>query len=286
MFMIPQVIHFYPYIVTYELQYASTNELYGNWNNNISTVNNTVMSLHYSATGSQPGLYAGGHFTTAGTANANANYTAWWDGSAWYPLPYLPGVGPGQGVNAVVYSVKYDNTNVIVGGGSLGLAFESNSYVIIKFVAFYEISSYSWSPMEEIVEPYGVKKATNPSGIVYAVIEYLGIYYVGGDFTNAGGIYANNIARYDPVANIWYPFIDSNTQANGVNGIVRALYAGSTSGDSGLYVGGEFTTAGTAGDLPVLNYVARWDISTGNHYWAPLTDSNTGGQEQMVLFML
>lgn len=64
------------------------------------------------------------------------------------------------------------------------------------------------------------------------------------------------------------------------------MYAGSTSGDSGLYVGGEFTTAGTAGDLPVLNYVARWDISTGNHYWAPLTDSNTGGQEQMVLFML
>ena len=256
----------YHYIVTYELTGSGTSDLFGNWTQSTAfAVDNQVLSLNYSTSGSQPGLYAGGYFTTAG--GNSANHTAWWDGTNWYPTPNLPN---NNGVVGTVYSIKYDPTNtIVVNGGSFTVALEAASSVYIKNVAYYNINNYSWNPMKEIVEPYGVKNVTSPSGIIYAVIEYLGNIYVGGDFTNAGGIYANNIARYDSAANTWYPFVDANTKINGVNGIVRALYGGSTSGDTGLYVGGEFTTAGGL----TVNYVARWDGSS----WAPLTDSSTGG---------
>ena len=258
----------YPYIVTYVLTGSGTYHLNGDWNNTISSTNAEVLSLNYSSAGSQPGLYAGGYFVIAG--GISANRTAYWDGSAWYPTPNLPSLGTGNGLVGTVFSVKYDPANaIVVNGGSFSFAFEAASWVYSNYVAYYDINNYSWNPMKEIVVPYGVKNVTSPSGIIYAVIEYLGNIYVGGDFTNAGGIYANNIARYDSAANIWYPFVDFNTKLNGVNGIVRALYAGSTAGDSGLYVGGDFTTAGGI----TVNYVARWDGSS----WAPLTDSSTAG---------
>ena len=260
----------YPYIVTYVLTGSGTYHLNGDWNNTISSLDNYVLSLNYSSSGSQPGLYAGGQFTFAG--GNSANHTAWWDGSNWFPLPYFPATISQNGVAGTVFSVKYDPI-IVVNGGSFTVALEATSYVYSKNVAYYHINTYSWNPMKEIVEPYGVKNVTSPSGIIYAVIEYLGNIYVGGDFTNAGGIYANNIARYDSTTTIWYPFVDANTKINGVNGIVRALYAGSTAGDSGLYVGGDFTTAGGI----TVNYVARWDLSTVNNYWAPLTDSSTAG---------
>ena len=259
----------YPYIVTYVLTGSGTYHLNGDWNNTISSTNAQVLSLNYSTSGSQPGLYAGGIFTTVNSGQS-ANHTAYWDGTNWYPTPNLPSLGTGNGVAGTVHSIKYDSTNtIVVNGGSFTNSLEAASYVYSKNVAYYHINTYSWNPMKEIVPPYGVKNVTSPSGIIYAVIEYLGNIYVGGDFTNAGGIWANNIARYDSTTNIWYPFVDSVTKLNGVNGPVRALYAGSTSGDSGLYVGGDFTTAGGI----TVNYVARWNTSN----WAPLTDSSTAG---------
>ena len=261
----------YPYIVAYDLQSGGgTTYLYGNWNNAITSVNNTVLSLNYNSSGSQPGLYASGEFTIA--EGYTVNRTAWWNGLNWYSLPYLPSIGTDNGVNGTVFSVKYDPTNtIVVNGGSFAIALEAASYVYCRYVVYYNINNYSWNPMKEIVVPYGVKNVTSPSGIIYAVIEYSGNIYVGGEFTNAGGIYANNIAKYDSVTGIWYSFVDSVTKINGVNGIVRALYLGATSGDNGLYAGGNFTTAGGV----TVNNIARWSLSSLN--WFPLTDSTFGG---------
>jgi hypothetical protein len=78
---------------------------------------------------------------------------------------------------------------------------------------------------------------------VYALAEFDGDLIAGGDFTQAGAVVANYIARWD--GSDWYP-LDT-----GMDGPVYAL----TVFDGNLVAGGAFTTAGgTAAD-----YVAEWD---------------------------
>jgi hypothetical protein len=71
--------------------------------------------------------------------------------------------------------------------------------------------------------------------------------YVGGNFTRAGGIVANGVARWDGTR--WYSL--GTGTANGVNGIVLAL---AVRGND-VYVGGGFIQAG---GVATLN-VARWN---------------------------
>lgn len=80
-------------------------------------------------------------------------------------------------------------------------------------------------------------------GAVYALAADSHGVYVAGDFAGAGGVAANNVARWDGSA--WHALGD------GVDGPVFAVLV---DGD-GLYAGGEF---GTAGGAPAHN-LARWD---------------------------
>ncbi len=84
---------------------------------------------------------------------------------------------------------------------------------------------------------------TGMNGWVYASTVYNGDLIVGGTFTDAGGVSANHIARWDGTN--WHAL------GLGVNAKVWALMAFSGS----LYVGGEFTEAG---GTPML-FIARWD---------------------------
>ena len=59
-----------------------------------------------------------------------------------------------------------------------------------------------------------------------------GNLYVGGNFTTAGGVTVNNIAKWDGTA--WFAL------GTGTNSTVSALAADSS---GNLYVGGNFTTA-------------------------------------------
>ena len=81
-------------------------------------------------------------------------------------------------------------------------------------------------------------------------------------FTNAGGIAANNIAKWD--GSSW------SSLGLGVNSWINALTVfddGSSSGP-GLYAGGSFTNAGGI----AANNIAKWDGSS----WSPL-GSGIGG---------
>jgi hypothetical protein len=86
---------------------------------------------------------------------------------------------------------------------------------------------------------------------------------VGGTFTSAGGITANNIAVYK-TDNKWYALTDSRTKLNGVNGTVRAL----TWSGGNLWVGGDFTYI-SDGLIPA-NRIARY--STNVDHWIPIID--------------
>ena len=75
-----------------------------------------------------------------------------------------------------------------------------------------------------------------------------GDVYAGGRFTQAGGIMANSVAKWN--GTVWSSL--GTGSANGVDGWVNAL-AVASNGD--VYAGGGFRTAGGI----TANYVAKWD---------------------------
>ena len=82
-----------------------------------------------------------------------------------------------------------------------------------------------------------------------------GNLYIGGSFTVAGDVFANNVAKWD--GDSW------SALGSGVNDTVRALAVS----DNILYVGGSFSLASfsTSGGL-VVNGIAEWDGAN----WSPL----------------
>ena len=63
--------------------------------------------------------------------------------------------------------------------------------------------------------------------------------YAGGTFTTAGGVIANNIAKWNPgVPGAWFPL------GSGMNADLRALGVFDDGTGPALYAGGYFTTAG------------------------------------------
>ncbi len=90
--------------------------------------------------------------------------------------------------------------------------------------------------------------------------------YAGGDFMMAGSVRAENIAQWD--GSTWSAIGPglNGTPVPGVNGTVSAL---AVSGGT-LYVGGEFTVAGTN----AVNSIAQWD---GTH-WSALASGVSGPQ--------
>lgn len=93
-----------------------------------------------------------------------------------------------------------------------------------------------------------------PDGPVWAIQRIGDQVFVGGRFTQIGGVEARNIARWDGSA--WHALADSTT--NGVAGEVSAILEGP---DGSVLVGGEFSAAGA---VSCAN-LARW---TGSEWKA------------------
>src|SRR5207302_1625871 len=100
------------------------------------------------------------------------------------------------------------------------------------------------------------------SGVSYPSVNAIAIsgsdIFVGGVFTQAGGVSANNIARWDTLTNQWYP-LGSGVDDDGHG----SVYAIAISGND-VYAGGFFTQAGGL----AASYIARWDTTTNQ--WHPL----------------
>jgi hypothetical protein len=229
-------------------------------------------------------LYVGGGFDTADGVEVNG--IARWDGEEWSALD--------AGTNGTVYALtSFDDGSGH--GPALHVAgdFGSAGGVTARSIARW--NGTSWSPLGEGV--------TGGYGDVFAMQVFDDgdgpALYVSGEFTAAGGIAVNNIARWD--GNTW------SAVGDGLDGTVRALaefddgsgpalYAGGSSGiakwdgtdwvplgsgvygavsallavnaDSpggpALYVGGSFESAGGV----VTNDIAKWDGAT----WSALSD--------------
>lgn len=160
----------------------------------------------------------------------------------------------GSGVNGDVSDlVAMPNGDIIAGGW-----FTTAGGVSASGVARWD--GAAWSPLG--------------SGIVIGGWDYVaalttlanGDLVVGGDFTTAGGVTANNIARWN--GSNWAPL------GTGTSGTWHDVLALTTLPNGDLIAGGYFTSAGGLS----ANRIARWNGSS----WAPL-GSGIGGSPDAVV---
>jgi hypothetical protein len=178
-------------------------------------------------------LYAGGLFTAAGGVSANC--IAMWDGGSWSAL--------GSGMNSRVYALALDGSGNLYAGGE----FTTAGGMSANHVAIWDGSS--WSSLGS-----GMDGPNGPT--VYALaLDGSDNLYAGGEFTTAGGVSANHVAKWN--GSSWSPL------GSGVDGPVSVL---TLDGSSNLYAGGLFTTAGGVS----ANYIAMWDGSS----WSALGDGD------------
>ncbi len=198
-----------------------------------------------------PRLVAGGEFRTSG--GVTVNNIAMWDGALWQPL--------GSGVNDTVLTMTtWDPQNtgypfLVVGG-----QFTSAGGTPVSALATW--SGSGWNDVGGGVASTGISTivdaliAWDPDGTGPAHTNLV----VGGQFQHAGGIPANNIARYDGTA--W------NTFGVGCDAFVGGIVAWNPSGfptaaASNLIVIGGFVHAGGA----AIERIVRWDGSWHSMGW-------------------
>ncbi len=207
---------------------------------------NSSPHVYALAFGPDGSLYAGGRFTVAG--GVTANYIARWDGIAWHPLDagmggYYPGSFPTVGA-------------LVVGpDGSLyaGGAFKTAGGEVVNGIARWDGSP--WQPLGSGMGGFYPPSYPAVSDLAFGPD---GSLYAGGRFTEAGGVAANYIARWDGAA--WHPL------SSGMNGNSYPEYLGVSAiafgADGSLYAAGWFNSAGGV----VANSIARWDGTS----WHPL----------------
>ncbi|MBJ6108150.1 T9SS type A sorting domain-containing protein [Hymenobacter sp. BT523] len=191
-------------------------------------------------------VYASGLFSQAGGVPANG--LARWNGTAWSRL----GTGAASDLDGFATAlVVAPNGDLYVGGTITqagGLPVNNvarwNGTVWSALGAGISLGSGGGRPVTAL--------AVAPNGDVYA----------GGNFAEAGGLPANNVARWNGTA---WTSLGAGT-ANGTNG---GIYALAVAPNGNLYVGGFFTQAGGA---PAGN-VARWDGAG----WTSLGTGTTNG---------
>jgi len=188
------------------------------------------------------GLVVGGTFLSA--VGAKVNHVALWTGLGWEPLGDS---ATGFGVDGPVFALLMKGDSVIVGG-----QFTKAGNVPATNLAIWNMSTRTWSAFGSIdggQTPYVSSLARSGDSI-----------YVGGQFTHAGGVEANNVALWNGDA--WQSL--GNGANNGVGGTVNAIAI-----MNGVpYVGGNFSSAGT---------VTVRGIATFNGYiWKALGDGIDG----------
>jgi len=247
-----------------------------------NAINKLVTTIAISGTD----VYVGGEFTDAG-GNSAADYLARWDGAQWHA------VGGANAISAPVTAIAISGADVYVGGfffdaggvsganyiarwdgtrwsgllsGTVGLDRPVNTIAISGtdvYVGGFFLSAGGVSGANRIARWDGAQwhAVGGPNAIdgfspsVKAIAISGTDVYVGGDFTNAGGVPgANRIARWNGTS--W----NRVGEPNAISGLFSMVNTIAISGTN-VYVGGEFTNAG---GVPGANHIARWDGTNWN----------------------
>jgi hypothetical protein len=165
-------------------------------------------------------LWAGGSFTDAD--GVNGDYICWWDGANFRPY-WQPNSDSGTELNDNVITIAFDHSGKLLIGGNFTNA---GGIAAADYIARY--NGGSWEAL-----------GSGTNNTVYKIIISTREIYVVGYFTTAGGLtLTDRVAVYANGA--WQPLDIDLPGTSQVNAILPAS-------DGSLYVGGGFSTAGTAG---------------------------------------
>jgi trimeric autotransporter adhesin len=182
-------------------------------------------------------IVAGGLFPYAGSGPVS--HIARWDGNDWQPM--------GAGVNTYfVYALLTMSNGDLIAGGNFWIA----DGVTVNKIARWD--GVSWSPLGS-----GMSSGLFATKVLALAQLPNGDLVAGGTFTVAGGVSANNIARWDGTN--WSPLGSGVSMAIPSQPSVTAL---SVLPNGDLLAGGRFTTAGGV----AANNIARWNGSL----WSPV----------------
>jgi hypothetical protein len=208
-------------------------------------------------------VYVAGAFTgaNAGSSPIPANAVARFNiqNNTWSALASSNGNGLG-GPGVTVFSMLAVGNEIYV-AGNFTQANAGSSPITVNHVARFNTQTNTWSAL-----------GTTTVGVATQARSLLSIgndLYVGGVFTTAGGVSANNVARFNIQTNTW------SALGSGVNGSSDAL---ALSGDT-LFVGGNFTLSGSFS----INRVARYIISANK--WERLWSGAGLDSEVRTLFV-
>ncbi len=247
-------------------------------------MDDTVAALAaYDDDGSGPrprALYAAGAFTSAGPVPANG--VARWNGASWEPL--------GAGLDGPATSLTtFDpdgsgpaREELVVGG-----FFERASGVPVHGLARW--NGLGWSPLGQGVA--GSESAPSVQSLATFDPDGPGLQparlFLGGSFTQAGGIAANGVASWDGAG---YASLQSGVSAGGSFPALRAFTTFDDGTGPKLYatglvrqVGGISANADSFDAAPLLS-VARWDGVAWTALGVP-TASNTNGIGRALAFV-
>lgn len=180
-----------------------------NWNALGTSVNGNVRALAVSGTD----LLVGGQFSTAGSISAGG--IAKWAGNTWSRSGFF-------GTNGVVSAIHVNGNDQYIGGNFTNVGASPNPGVVNTKVAKWngtqltKLGAGNWD-----VQAY-----------IYTITTMGSDVYIGGQFSNAAGVNAPFIAKWD--GNNW------SSLGSGTSLWVNTIYVNGTD----IYVGGEFTSAG------------------------------------------
>jgi hypothetical protein len=221
-------------------------------------LSNRVEALTVFDDGSGPSLYTGGRFTAAGSMTMNG--IARWNGVSWSALTGPSGIGVNNRVHALT----------IFDDGSGPALYAGGMFTTAGGVTVDRIARWDGAQWFALTGP----NATGVDGAIEALTVFEDgtgpALYAGGQFSIAGGVTVNHIARWDGTQ--WSSLTGPN--ATGVNGAVYALAVVDDGEGPVLYAAGNFITAGGE----TVNRIARWDGTT----WSALTGSNGTGMSGPV----
>jgi hypothetical protein len=173
-------------------------------------------------------IYASGSFATIG--GTSANRMAFFNGSSWNPI--------GGGTNAPAYAFAWYGGMLYAGGSFSGINGFSTS---ANHLATW--NGTTWSPVGAGIANGTTASGCCMSGDVNALCVYNGLLYVGGDFSKAGNVNTNCIAKWD------------GTTWSSVGGGIPTYVTSLVVYNNELYAGGNFTTAGGV----TAHNIARWN---------------------------
>lgn len=190
--------------------------------------------------GTGPALYAAGYFTSAGGVAANS--IAKWNGTTWSPL--------GSGITGAGIDYTWVRTLAVFDDGTGPALYAGGLFTRAGGLAVRSIAKWngsSWSGVGSGIDDvdwyrYVLALEVFNDGSGPAL-------YAGGLFNRAGGITANNIAKWN--GSNWSPL------GSGTDGSVNSLASFDDGSGPALYASGSFYTAG---GVPTGSWsLARWN---------------------------